>query len=272
METIPEEELQLRLESLQMGDLTALENEDHPLTNLMVSFYFKVAGEHSGCEFLHKSFREYLAAEAIIEVLKTYAMRCSAPLPEKSADDYWKDFHSDDPRHWLTRKLGEVFCAQRLSRQVLDHITKLLEWEIERPREANLGAVPHFSSVATESMLLDAWVRARDALADVWDWWSEGVHLRLQPELRQKMWHLDRPPLVAELCKLATRRANYNRRTPPLSIRTATVDAHLGSALFHLCAALHWYVSLKNGWSSALRNTSPRKLWANTRWAREDIR
>ena len=79
-----------------------------PTALLMVSFYFKQAGEHSGCEFLHKSFREYLAAEGIIEVLKTYGRMCQTSRQEKPASEYWREFDSGDPRYWLTRKLGEI--------------------------------------------------------------------------------------------------------------------------------------------------------------------
>ena len=57
---------------MKRGDAYA---EDHPLTRLMISFYFKGGQPEQGCEFAHKSFREYLFAECIVETLKEYGHR-----------------------------------------------------------------------------------------------------------------------------------------------------------------------------------------------------
>ena len=51
------------------------------LTSLLISYYFKTGHFEAGCEFAHKSFREYLFAEAIVEELKEYAR--SRPLPSR---------------------------------------------------------------------------------------------------------------------------------------------------------------------------------------------
>ncbi|MBV9761507.1 MAG: pentapeptide repeat-containing protein [Acidobacteriaceae bacterium] len=263
-EAIPEDELQLRLESLGIGDLHALESDEYPLSRLMVSFYFKQAGEHSACEFLHKSFREYLTAEAVVEVLKQYARRCNETSPpEKASNDYWRDFAAEDPRYWLTRKLGEMLSAQWLTTPVLNHILELLRWEVGRYRKDRDERDRHLSGVPTRPLSPAGWMCIRDALADLWDWWGEGVHLRAQPELKQKTWNLDQPPFVSELCKLATRRVNYKRPTPPPTKRTATIDAQLGAALFQLCAAVHWFISVDKAWLNAVKDVGPRNLWAN---------
>jgi hypothetical protein len=52
-ESIPMEELELRLETLGVGNEVFEVTKQHPLTNLMFSFYFKNVHEQSGCEFLH---------------------------------------------------------------------------------------------------------------------------------------------------------------------------------------------------------------------------
>jgi hypothetical protein len=104
------------------------------------------------------------------------------------------------------------------------------------------------AGIPTDPLGPDGWERARDALADVWDWWGEGVHLRPQPKLRERNWHFDDPPFVFDLVKHAARRANYNQPTPPRPLRTATVDAHLGYALFHLNCFVHGLMSEAKGW------------------------
>jgi hypothetical protein len=129
-ESIPKEELELRLDSLGVGtDVFPMTHElagEFPLINLMISFFFKSSHEDGGCEFLHKSFREYLAAEAIVEVLKEFGRTVTHPLPERPDGDYWKDFPEDDPRYWLSRKLGEMLSAQWPSREVRIHTRSLL--------------------------------------------------------------------------------------------------------------------------------------------------
>ena len=215
-ESIPKEELELRLETLRTGEEIPRVTEEIPITNLMISFYFKGDHELSGCEFLHKSFREYLAAEAIVELLKDNSKFSTESLPEKSPRAYWTEFAVNDARFRLSRKLGEALSAKWLSSDVKGHLYELLLWEIKR---AGSGGGGHQSSTdrasATEPISLQAWTSIRDSLADLWDWWGEGVHLRLQPKEKQKTWHLDEAPYVMDLVKLAMRRANYNRREPP---------------------------------------------------------
>jgi hypothetical protein len=50
----------------------------------MISFYFKGGREDRGCEFLHKSFREYLYAEAVVEMLKDYGLKQSGSLAKRA--------------------------------------------------------------------------------------------------------------------------------------------------------------------------------------------
>src|SRR5947209_894570 len=66
-ETIPQSELEKRLRKTKGAVKYGAEQaaRDYPLSELMISFYFKAGPSHLGCEFLHKSFREYLTAEAI---------------------------------------------------------------------------------------------------------------------------------------------------------------------------------------------------------------
>ena len=200
--------------TLEIGKEVFEAGKDHKLSNLMISFYFKEVTAHSGCEFLHKSFREYLTAEGIVSVLKDYGRRAPADLPERK--DYWRDFTPEDPRYWLTRKLGEIFCAQWLSHEIVSHIRELVRWEIARVHSRALNELlSRNAGLETEPMPKEQWERARDAFADLWDWWGEGVHLRIQPVQSNRDWSLKNSPFANELVKLAMRRANYNRPTPP---------------------------------------------------------
>jgi hypothetical protein len=185
-ESISHDELGLRLD-MDATDLDAhctRATEEHVLTNLMVSFYFKGGRPELGCEFIHKSFREYLFAEAIVEALKAFGKKHrSQSFPIRK--NYWEDFRDSDPRYHLSRDLGKLLAPQWLKPEVVTHVEALLRWEIARaakPEEPSPAGLP------TPPLNLDGWRVVRDALADVWDWWAEGVHLRPQPQLGDEGW------------------------------------------------------------------------------------
>src|SRR4029453_11495603 len=79
--------------------------EDHPLTRLMISFYFKGGQPEQGCEFAHKSFREYLFAECVVETLKEYGRRMNERDAERRpARNYLGGFFpgGDSPRFYFS--------------------------------------------------------------------------------------------------------------------------------------------------------------------------
>jgi len=268
-ESIPTDELEMRMETLGVGQDVFVTTNGSPLAklaNLMISFYFKGVQAQSGCEFLHKSFREYLAAEAIVEVLKEYSHQTKSALPPRP--QYWQDFEASEPRAWLSRKLGEMLSAQWLSDEVNQHVSELLNWEVKRAKSGKGLVKSKANEMSTDAIGFKEWELIRDALADLWDWWGEGVHLRPQPKERQKIWSFDEPPYVVELAKLAMRRSNFNRKRPPRPIRTTTIDAHLGYALFQLNCFLHCYISEANGWNEAVATAGTKELWALQRAGR----
>jgi hypothetical protein len=65
--------------------------EDDPFVKLMVSFYFKGGHPDQGVEFAHKSFREYLFAEHIVETLNLTRIIGSFPIakPLSARDRRW---------------------------------------------------------------------------------------------------------------------------------------------------------------------------------------
>src|SRR5262249_43812697 len=77
--------------------------EDAPFVKLMISFYFKGGHHDQGIEFAHKSFREYLFAEHIVETLKKFGDSLSSDMPRRSK--HWLNFARDDARHKLAQTL-----------------------------------------------------------------------------------------------------------------------------------------------------------------------
>lgn len=216
--------------------------ERRSLTSLLISFYFKGGFRHTGCEFAHKSFREYLLAEALVEELKKYG--ASALPPPAPRAKYWQDFGADDPRRGLSRRLAELLAPQWPRPEIMFHVSRLIEWEIKRAAE---GAQNLADNTSTDSISSEEWERVRDGLADLWDWWGDGVHLRSQP-LSQAGDGQPAEPYVVELVNYAydcyPRSPHFG---PP---RTTTMDSHLGYGLFSLCVWVHYFIAVTE---SALR-------------------
>ena len=214
------------------------------LSSLMISFYFKGGHEYLGCEFVHKSFREYLFAEAIIEELKRYGRDTSnskRPLEERA--EYWRDFERNDPRYNLSRRLSELLAPQWLKPEVAAHLENLIVWEIDRAEEQ-----PSFDEnlIATAPLNLGGWRRVRDALADIWDWWGDGAHLRPQVKITEYKDIEYSPPYVCHLIRYSA--PLIAKHLNPQLSRTTTMDAHIGDGLCRLCALIHHRIALAEGW------------------------
>jgi uncharacterized protein YjbI with pentapeptide repeats len=233
---IPYEELSSRLdmEGDELDESVSHAAREHTLSALLISFYFKGGFRHTGCEFVHKSFREYLYAEALVEELKEYGQPEREALPARAP--YWKEFGEEDPRYDFSRRLAQLF-AQWLSPEVAFHLDHLIEWELTRAA----GVAPYEEAgMTTLSLSIEGWRRVRDGLADLWDWWGEGVHLRPQPYKGPRRELLYKEPFVSELIQnsLSLEAARSTHGAP----RTATLDAHLGYGLFTLCVLVHHYL------------------------------
>jgi hypothetical protein len=233
---IPYEKLSSRLdmEGDELDESVSRTAREHTLSALLISFYFKGGFRHTGCEFVHKSFREYLYAEALVEELKEYGQPERDPLPARGP--YWKEFGEDDPRYDFSRRLAKLF-AQWLSPEVAFHLDHLIEWEVTR---AASGARYEEAGTTTLSLSIEGWRRVRDGLADLWDWWGEGIHLRPQPYKGPRRELLYKEPFVSALIQNSlSREAAPATLGPP---RTTTLDAHLGYGLFTLCVLVHHYL------------------------------
>lgn len=252
-------ELALRL-GLDVDDLDRRINsatEDHVLSQLMVSFFFKGGQRHLGCEFLHKSFREYLYAEGIVEALKAYGREVEdAPA---GREQYWADFAPADPRHDFSRRLSEALAAQWLSPEVIGHLEQLIKWEVGR---AGGREETEAIGTRTEPLGMSGWAVVRDGLADLWDWWAEGVHLRPPVTVgkKTKVVDFEEKTYAQELVELCAP-LDISQRKPWLEPkRTVTVDSHLGDALFRLCAWVHYEVAVNTGWLEGRDRDTPGAL------------
>jgi hypothetical protein len=274
-ESIPFEELTLRarLRGDEKQSLAQRARQDRPWTRLMISFYFKGGGEHHGCEFLHKTFREYLFAEGIVETLKAQARKQTSVVERRHPDLYWEDFPQSRPgdqRFELSRALGELASPQRITPETAGHLDALLQWELARS-SAQYTETPELGE-ATEKLSLEKWETVRDLLAEMWDWWARGVHLRPQPRQDESDGKvtLD-PPYADRLVDLAMTRDRHGLyKNIPIPPRTTTMDSYLGEVLFRLAALVHYYVARQQGWlgwadKSSLQADHPESAFMNLR-------
>lgn len=217
-ESVSFDELRLRLEDDDaLTEWAEQAVGESTLHELVVNFYFK-GHQELGCEFLHKSFREYLFAEAIVAALEEVAGEHTGPQPP--LDRQWsQDFGPGSSHFRASRSLASLLGPQWLTPEVRSHVF----WLIERAAEANR----------------ERWVWIRDLLNDLWGWWGESVHLRAHPErVRGRTeW---RDPLVLDMILDDLPRDGRERRA---SRSVIAHHARLGDALLQLTAFAHALLS-----------------------------
>jgi uncharacterized protein YjbI with pentapeptide repeats len=242
-EHIPYDELTLRLEA---SDLTNPETVvgraviENQIAKLMLSFFFNIGQQ--GCEFIHKSFREYLFAEGIVAALKRNA---ELPGMNRPRDPRWREFSESDPRQALADELGLMLAPHWLGSEEWRHLAWLIEWEIRR-----MVATGGLRQSVEESLPLglEDWQVIRDRLANLWDWWAEGVHTRPQPYRERGTNALKfNLPFALRLAEQIIP-TDLPRRSLPEPVSLTALDAHLGDALFRLNCTLHFQINKATGW------------------------
>jgi hypothetical protein len=260
-EPISYAELELRLEAGGVADLDLAVKKslsENQLAKLMLSFFFNTGNRDLGCEFIHKSFREYLFAEAIVEELKKLANFKEELLPRAP---YWKEFDEGDPRRGAIEQLGLLLGPQWLTKDVVRHLNWLIPWEIRRA----VAADDSWERLdETRPIDLSGWEAVRDDLVSLWDWWAEGVHLRLQPSRpRGKSAISFDPPYAFRLAEQIAP-PDLPRNQLPEPVRVTTIAAHLGDALFRLNCLVHFEINKATGWLDRERGgpgSLPNMLW-----------
>jgi hypothetical protein len=166
-------------------------------------------------------------------------------LPERPSSLYWKDFDEGDPRRKASMELSSLLAPQWLSFEVVRYLGELLAWETKRTY-SNGNALG--SDGATAAITHEEWQGVLTFLADLWDWWAEGVHLR--PQLRydeytgQIQWDRSLAERLVPKCRPIAVSQTTGNIEP---VRTTTLDSHLGDALFRLCGWLYWNLSTHPG-------------------------
>ena len=249
VEHISREEWKRRALPDEKGETHAA--EDHPLTRLMISFYFKGGQPEQGCEFAHKSFREYLFAECVVERLKEYGRRLTEREAERPPSrNYWRDFSREENRqlYEFSRDLAYLLAPQWVAPNVWDHLQHLIEWEISRAATAS-NASPddnQLSGLPTQALSFERWKYVRDGLADLWEWWGDCAHMR--PQVKTDRWKKSviEPPFIEELIRWAAPLTAEENDALPLESPTS-LDAHLGDAICQICAMVHFYIAVNEG-------------------------
>ena len=188
-------------------------NAENALQELVVNFYFR-SNRNLGCQFLHKSFREYLFAESVVAVLES-AYESKGGALECPSNKYFEDFRENQPQYGLSRSLGKLLTPHWMSREVKSHIFWLISQRISSDGEQ--------------------WIWIRDLLADIYGWWFEGAHLRPQSvsERGKNAW---RDPVITELLVDVL---PYDENTESIPQSATSLDAHFGDALLQLTAFVH---------------------------------
>ncbi len=218
--------------------------------SLANSFYFDTGYPDSNFGFLHRTFREYLFAEGIVETLKQYGREEITELQRRPG--CWCEFPPTSPQEKIKLKLIPLLSAQWFSLEIASHIEQLLQWELGR---LSTGDQEVYSPNEMAPLPLENWKFIRDTLADLWEWWADGTHLRLQrpgsgdkPELKQCYAH----ELVQVVIHENEKRIG-TFLTPPH--HSGTIDAHLGDGLFRLTALVHYYIAVHEGWEDTTGNS-----------------
>ena len=218
-ESVSYSELKARFEDSELPIPKQLLNEwyqqadtETVLQELVINFYFKGGNTNLGCEFLHKSFREYLFAEAIFSALLDAAEDQQGLFESSKAYQYWEDFDRDTPEYNLSRRLSYLLAPQWLTHEVRGH----LFWLIENNIESNL----------------DKWRWLRDVVLSIYTWWAEGILLRHQ-STRSSTLSRWQEPYVDSLFQQVIPFDTLEDLAP---IRTSILDSHLGHALMQITA------------------------------------
>jgi uncharacterized protein YjbI with pentapeptide repeats len=232
---------------------------ENQIPKLMLSFFFNTGQREHGCEFIHKSFREYLFAEAIVAALKRNA---ALPGNNRPRAAYWREFNDDDPRHTLAEELGVMLAPHWLQTEVWRHLVWLITREVGRT-----VATGELHQAESPPLELQDWELVRDRLVDLWDWWAEGVHMRPQPYRERGRSDVKfNPPFALRLAEQIAP-ADLPRGSFPEPVRLTTLDAHLGDALLRLNCTLHFQINKATGWLDRAPLSGPElaeSLWEGT--------
>jgi hypothetical protein len=126
----------------------------------VVNFYFKPSSNHLACEFMHKSIREYVMAEAIVERLRKLAVT----KEERKRPQVWRGMQHD---------MEKLFSEFILGRESREYFLSQLVWELTRDTEGHLD--PMEFRPLQKSLTLGGWAEARDTSAELFVQWATAM-------------------------------------------------------------------------------------------------
>jgi hypothetical protein len=235
-ESVSFTELEARFEDSELPMPDSLLNKWHQqsdtestLQELVINFYFKGGNTNLGCEFLHKSFREYLFAEAILFALLDAANDQQGLFEPNKSYQYWEDFERGTPEYRLSRRLGYLLSPQWLTSEVRAHLFWLIENDIESSEKK--------------------WKWLRDAVLTIYAWWAEGALIRHQPTRSRARSRWEEPYVDSLFQQVIP----FDVKEGLAPIRTSVLDSHLGQALMQITAFIFEQLSNRFGTENNLK-------------------
>lgn len=206
---------------------------ENDISKLVVSYYFKGGHHHLGCEFAHKTFREYFLAESIVETLKEYAKNIGNNLipRQRSLEESWLDFREDDPRHMLTRNIFTLLGFKGISCEVFDFIKELIKSEI-------------LENSNIENYFL-YWTTIKEALLDIWEWWLEGTHYRIRYSVDKEGIYNVKKSFIEEMSEeFSLKTISKFEKKSGICNLYSYLDAFLGDGILKLTVLVNHYFVL----------------------------
>jgi hypothetical protein len=111
---------------------------------LLVNFLFKSGAEHLGCEFVHKSLREFAFAEALVDLLKRLAVTSEHPGDEdnRQTDDALSVLRRSSEKDIRETEDGlavaRLLSAQWLTADVFEYCSSQMIWEVFRDLDTKI--------------------------------------------------------------------------------------------------------------------------------------
>ncbi len=216
-ESISSYELETRLLHPENNISTQVEDiiKEDSISRLYALFYFKAGHKSYGCEFIHKSFREYFFAEALI-----------VKLIQAGSDLKINNNEETKIKHF--EKISCILAPRWLTPEINNHVKNLIEYHINRSDEEKL----------------EIWEITRDWLADYFVWWADKEHMTPQMYLDRRGEAQTEPPFVEELAQ-ETRPYDYEKNKLPKITDYISLDSHLGDSVFQLNCYVHAYIAEK---------------------------
>ncbi|MBL8217234.1 MAG: pentapeptide repeat-containing protein [Bryobacterales bacterium] len=147
------------LKQALMGDKDPLQAMA-AVDRLLVSFLFRPGNEKAGCEFMHKSLREFLFADWLLNELKVLSINYQTVRQVREAEQ-------------RTAHIAALLAASWLSDEEWKHVRHQVEWEVKR----GMGSAddPEVFRRDEPPLSLEQWCRIRENLTDLFGNWVLGA-------------------------------------------------------------------------------------------------